>query len=125
MTSARAAGLLAGLDPENLAKERWFAGKGRHVESVELVDAVEAGDGVLAIADVRLDGAPPQRYTLLAGASLWRPLLELAVAGRAGGFRFRPAGGGPGRLGGASERPRDRAPACTRARIPRWSSSRV
>jgi predicted trehalose synthase len=107
VTSSRAAALLASLDAEGLAAERWFADKGRSVRAVRLVDAVEAGDGVLAVADVELDGAR-QRYALVGGAPIWGPLLELAARGGAGAFRFRAAGGGLGALGRATERPLDR-----------------
>jgi maltokinase len=68
---------------------------------------VEAGDGVLALADVELDGER-QRYALVGGARLWGPLLERAAAGAAGAFRLRAAGSAPGALGEATERPLDR-----------------
>ncbi|MCC6224523.1 MAG: hypothetical protein IT201_13660 [Thermoleophilia bacterium] len=92
--SARAARLVASLDPRRLADERWFAGKGRRIASLSLVDALEAGEGVLALVDVRFAAGPPERYALPAGGPpLWGPLLARLADGDAGRFRLVPCGG--------------------------------
>lgn len=105
MGSARAARLVASLDPARLAGERWFAGKERRIESVSLVDAIEAGAGVLALVDVRFASGPPERYALPAGGPpLWGPLLALLASGGAGRFRLVPCAGAVAPPAGA-ERP--------------------
>ena len=81
---------------ERLAGERWFAAKGREVDRIETVDAVAAGDGTLAIVDVRFADGATERYALPEGRRLWGPLLARLTDGPIGGFRFSGAGrGGP------------------------------
>ncbi len=104
MTLARAARLVASLDPRLLAGERWFAGKERPVESLSLVDAVEAGEGVLALADVRFAAGPPERYALPEGSPLWGPLLAALAGGERGRFRFVPRAE-PAAVPAGAERP--------------------
>jgi predicted trehalose synthase len=92
---------MVGLDVE----ARWFAGKGRAVRSVDVVDQV----GGLALADVGYtDDGAGERYLLLdEDPAAWRPLLDALGAGpltsRAGGrLELRPGpalaelGAGPG-----------------------------
>jgi maltokinase len=107
VTRSRTKALLASLDPARLAEERWFGGKGRRVEGIDLVDAVEAGEGALAVVEMRFPDAEPERYAMPAGSRLWGPLLQRLGAGPAGGFRFTSAPGAESLLGlgPATERP--------------------
>jgi maltokinase len=101
--SVRAERLVAALDPARLSGERWFAEKGRPIAGVTLVDALESGDGVLALVDVAFADGEPQRYALPEGAPLWQPLLETLSAGPVG--RFTLLGASPGERSAATERP--------------------
>jgi maltokinase len=90
--SARAERLVASLDPAQLAGERWFAEKGRRIAGVTLVDAVEAGAGVLALVEVAFVHGEPQRYAVPDGTPLWWPLLDMLSRGARGGFAIPGTG---------------------------------
>jgi trehalose synthase-fused probable maltokinase len=74
--------LLAALDLGEVASARWFGDKDRGLLGLDLVDALPAGHGALAVADARFLQGPRQRYALpLGDGGLWRGLAELAAAG--------------------------------------------
>jgi maltose alpha-D-glucosyltransferase/alpha-amylase len=52
--------------PEYLAKQRWFAGKSRHIKEAEIVDwaDLESTNAVLALAKVHFDSGPSDTYQL-------------------------------------------------------------
>ena len=79
--------LVASVDPAGLELERWFAGKGRTISKVELVDGITVeGEGLLAFVDVAFDDdGECERYSLLHGGRLWGELLRLLRDGSARG----------------------------------------
>jgi maltose alpha-D-glucosyltransferase/alpha-amylase len=52
--------------PEYLAKQRWFAGKSRHIKGTEIVDwaDLETTDSALALVNVHFDHGPLDTYQL-------------------------------------------------------------
>jgi maltokinase len=116
LPSLRAA--VARLPDDGLERRRWFAGKGRSVTAVELVDAAPLADGLLAFADVAYADGGAERYLVparldggtlqepAAADPLWRALATLTAGGALetldGRLVGRAAGdtvtdGGPGR----------------------------
>jgi hypothetical protein len=79
--------LVASVDPAGLELERWFAGKGRTVSKVELVDGITVErEGALALVDIAFDDdGDCERYSLLHGGRLWGEVLRLLRVGSARG----------------------------------------
>src|SRR6202035_4012146 len=52
--------------PEYLPKQRWFAGKSRHIEATKIVDSTELGasNAALALVEVQFDSGLPETYQL-------------------------------------------------------------
>jgi maltokinase len=115
------AAAVAGLDRSHLERARWFAGKGRSIASLRLVDAVQVpgiAEGHLLIVDVHYAADEPDRYLMPAFVSnqgrIWEPepgegfWLALAEAvheggrlpGLRGSFDLRPAAAMPATLFG-------------------------
>ena len=89
------AAAVAGLDPTEVEAARWFAGKGRAIERIELDEAFvldAAGPHVLAVVTILLLGGERQRYQVALtgdplrpadpGDGTWRALAAAMADGR-------------------------------------------